>query len=166
MTPPAELSASRLAQRTIEAFRERGWTLALAESCTGGLVSSWLTAIPGSSVVFLGAVVPYADLAKYELLDVPPGLVATHGAVSAQVAEAMAHGVRQRLNSSVAAAVTGIAGPGGSRPGKPVGLTHVAICDSNGRTRSAEHRWQGGRDENRRRSAEAVLTALLELASD
>jgi competence/damage-inducible protein CinA-like protein len=117
-------------ERTVEALvldacRERGLTLATAESSTGGLVAARLTSVPGSSDVFLGAVVAYADEVKARELDVPAEMLERHGAVSAETAAAMAEGARARLGADVAVAVTGIAGPGGGTPEKPVGLVYL-----------------------------------------
>jgi nicotinamide-nucleotide amidase len=110
------------------ACRARGLTLATAESCTGGLVAARLTSVPGSSDVVLGGVVSYANEVKVAELGVPPALLETKGAVSAETAEAMARGVRARLGADVGVAVTGIAGPDGGTPEKPVGL--VFLCAS------------------------------------
>jgi nicotinamide-nucleotide amidase len=112
-------------EHVLELCRARGLTLATAESCTGGLVAARLTSVPGSSDVVLGGVVAYADEVKREELAVPAELLAEHGAVSAEVAEAMARGARTRLGADVAIAVTGIAGPGGGSPQKPVGLVYL-----------------------------------------
>ena len=109
----------------LDACRERGLTLATAESSTGGLVAARLTSVPGSSDVFLGAVVAYADEVKARELDVPAEMLERHGAVSAEAAAAMAEGARARLGADVAVAVTGIAGPGGGTPEKPVGLVYL-----------------------------------------
>jgi nicotinamide-nucleotide amidase len=109
----------------LEACRERGLTLATAESSTGGLVAARLTSVPGSSDVFLGAVVAYADEVKARELDVPAEMLERHGAVSAEAAAAMAEGARARLGADVAVAVTGIAGPGGGTAEKPVGLVYL-----------------------------------------
>ena len=109
----------------LEACRERGLTLATAESSTGGLVAARLTSVPGSSDVFLGAVVAYADEVKARELDVPEEMLERHGAVSAEAAAAMAGGARVRLGADVAVAVTGIAGPGGGTAVKPVGLVYL-----------------------------------------
>ena len=103
----------------------RGLRLATAESCTGGLVAARLTDVPGSSASFVGGVVAYADEVKRSELDVPEELLAEHGAVSAEVAAAMAEGVRRRLGADVAVAVTGVAGPGGGTAEKPVGRVYL-----------------------------------------
>src|SRR6185312_14735343 len=100
----------------LDACRERGLTLATAESCTGGLVAARLTSVPGSSDVFLGAVVAYADEVKARELGVPADVLGQHGAVSADSAAAMAAGARSRLGADVAVSVTGVAGPGGGTP--------------------------------------------------
>jgi nicotinamide-nucleotide amidase len=112
----------------LAACRARGLTLATAESCTGGLVAGRLTAVPGSSEVFRGAVVAYADEVKETELGVPAGVLAAHGAVSAETASAMAQGARSRLRADVAVSVTGIAGPGGGTPEKPVGLVYLCAA--------------------------------------
>jgi len=131
---------------------ERGQTLALAESCTGGLAAELITRIAGSSRYFLGGVVAYANSAKTELLGVPAQLIAEHGAVSAQVARAMAEGVRQRLGADLGLAFTGIAGPAGGTPEKPVGLVHWALASAAG-TQLGERVFIGGRLDIRRRAA-------------
>jgi len=128
---PAELFARdgrTVAELVLERCRDLGLTLATAESCTGGLVATELTEISGSSDVFLGSVVAYANLVKAEELGVPEALLAEHGAVSAEVARAMADGARARLGADVAVAVTGVAGPGGGTAEKPVGLVYVAVA--------------------------------------
>jgi nicotinamide-nucleotide amidase len=112
-------------EHVLELCRERGLTIATAESCTGGLVAARLTSVPGSSDVFLGAVVAYADEVKARELDVPAEVLERHGAVSAEAAAAMAAGVRVRLGADVAVSVTGLAGPGGGTPEKPVGLVYL-----------------------------------------
>jgi PncC family amidohydrolase len=150
-----------LAQRVLDAGRRRRLTLATAESCTGGLIGHVLTEVPGSSHVFRGGVVSYGDRAKADVLGVPPATLAAHGAVSAQVAVAMAEGARSRFETDVAMAVTGIAGPSGGSAGKPVGLTYVAVADAAGHdVRRAV--WSGDRSANKRESAAAALTMLLE----
>jgi nicotinamide-nucleotide amidase len=112
--------------------RARGLSLATAESCTGGLVASRLTSIPGSSDVFRGAVVSYADEVKERELGVPAELLVRHGAVSAETAGAMARGVRERLGVDVAVSVTGVAGPGGGTADKPVGLVYLHAVSPDG----------------------------------
>ena len=116
----------------LDLCRTRGLTLATAESCTGGLVAARLTGVPGSSAVFRGGVVAYADELKERELGVPAALLAEHGAVSAEVALAMAQGARERLGVDVAVSVTGIAGPDGGSEEKPVGLVHFAAAGPDG----------------------------------
>ena len=149
-----------LAERLQAASLAGRATVALAESCTGGMVAAALTAVPGSSGYFLGGVVSYADEAKRDLLGVDAAVLAAHGAVSAQVARAMAEGARARFGASVAAAVTGIAGPDGGSDEKPVGLTYVAVEDDAG-VDVRRVVWPGDRAANRLDSAVAVLEALL-----
>jgi nicotinamide-nucleotide amidase len=116
-----------VAELVLETSRAAHLTLATAESCTGGLVAAALTEIPGASDVFLGSVVAYSDEVKRTELDVPADVLERHGAVSAETAEAMAAGVRRRLEADLGVAVTGIAGPGGGTPEKPVGLIHLHV---------------------------------------
>jgi PncC family amidohydrolase len=153
-----------LAERLQGICLGRGLTVALAESCTGGLVAAALTEIPGSSGYFTGGVVSYADAAKASLLGVTEASLTAHGAVSAQVARAMATGVRERLATSLAASVTGIAGPdGGGTAEKPIGLTYVGVADDRG-TDVRRFTWTGDRDVNRHESARAALELLIERA--
>lgn len=136
----------------------RHLTVATAESCTGGLVAETITAVPGSSAYFVGGVVSYADAVKRDLLDVADAALAAHGAVSAQVAKAMATGCRTRLGVDLAVSITGIAGPDGGSESKPVGLTYVGLATpgSNGATGSAEvHRFVFGGDRAAIRAAAA-----------
>jgi nicotinamide-nucleotide amidase len=116
-----------------EALADRRWTVATAESCTGGLLAARLTARPGASAVVLGGLAAYADAAKQALLDVPAGLLAAHGAVSPEVAAAMAEGARRRFDADVGIGVTGIAGPGGGTEAKPVGTVHLCAVGPAGR---------------------------------
>jgi PncC family amidohydrolase len=153
-----------LAERLQAICLGRGLTVAVAESCTGGLIADAITDIPGSSGYFLGGIVSYADTAKASLLGVPAEVIASHGAVSAQVGRAMAVGVRERFAADLAAAVTGVAGPDGGSEAKPVGLTYVAVAAAQG----ADVRrfvWNGDRTANKEASAGAVLEILLEWAS-
>lgn len=127
MTDPAD-SAARL----VTAAARAGWRIGVAESCTGGLVASRIVAVPGASAVFAGGVVAYEDRAKTEALGVPADLIRRCGAVSAEVASAMAGGLRARWGLDAAVATTGIAGPGGGTPDKPVGLVFVAVATARG----------------------------------
>jgi nicotinamide-nucleotide amidase len=145
-----------VAALVLDACRGRGLTLATAESCTGGMVAERLTAIPGSSDVFLGSVVAYSDAVKERELAVPAAVLAEHGAVSAEAAATMAAGARERLGADVAVAVTGIAGPGGGTDEKPVGLVYVHAAAPDG-DRAADFQFPGDRDSIRRR---ATVTAL------
>lgn len=154
-----------LAQRLQEMCLGHGWTVATAESCTGGLVGHLLTEVPGSSGYVLGAIVAYADEVKASLLGVPGETLQAHGAVSAQVALAMASGVRRAIGSDIGVSVTGIAGPDGGSETKPVGLTYVGIAgprDSEVR----RHVWTGDRHENKVRSARAALELALEVLGE
>jgi nicotinamide-nucleotide amidase len=149
-----------LAGVVLEAARARGVTLATAESCTGGLVGGRLTAIPGSSDVYLGGVVCYADELKTALLGVEPSLLQTHGAVSEPVALAMARGAIERLGAGAAVSVTGIAGPGGGSEEKPVGTIWLGLA-AGGRAEARHVRLVGDRQEIRARAAQAALHLLL-----
>jgi nicotinamide-nucleotide amidase len=138
------------------ACRKRGWTLATAESSTGGLVAARLTSVPGSSDVFLGAVVAYANVVKAQELDVPVDVLERHGAVSAEAAAAMAAGARARLGADVAVAVTGIAGPGGGSDEKPVGLVYLNAQSPEGGS-ARELNLPGTREAVRGRATAAAL---------
>jgi nicotinamide-nucleotide amidase len=117
-----------LARRVLDQARDAGLRLATAESCTGGLIAAALTAIPGSSDVYDRGFVTYSDAAKTRMLGVPQALLDAHGAVSEAVAVAMAEGALKASNAGLAVSVTGIAGPGGGTPAKPVGLVHFALA--------------------------------------
>jgi len=145
-----------VAEIVLELCRLKGLRLATAESCTGGLVAARLTDVPGSSDVFAGAVVAYANDVKTAQLGVPTELIDAHGAVSAEVAEAMARGVRERLGVEVGIAVTGVAGPGGGTDTKPVGLVHVHVSTPDG-SRGREFSLPADRDTVRSRAAVAAL---------
>lgn len=140
-----------------------GIRVAVAESCTGGRVGDALTDVAGSSGYVAGGIIAYEDRAKAALLAVPGETLARHGAVSAQVALAMAEGARARLAADLAVAVTGIAGPGGAAAGKPVGLTYVATSDAAGGV-VRRYTWDGDREANKRSSARAALDLLLDRA--
>jgi nicotinamide-nucleotide amidase len=145
-----------VAEIVLDECRGRGLTLATAESCTGGLVAELLTAIPGSSDVFLGSVVAYSNSVKIEQLGVPAALIEEHGAVSAQVARAMADGARERLGADIAVADTGIAGPGGGTPEKPVGTVYIDARGPDGGS-GIHFALPGDRGVVRRRAAVAAL---------
>jgi competence/damage-inducible protein CinA-like protein len=144
------------AELVLSMLRERGLTLATAESCTGGLVAGRVTDVPGSSDVFLGAVVAYADEVKASELGVPEELLRTHGAVSPEVAEAMARGARERLGADVAVSVTGIAGPSGGSEEKPVGLVYLHASGPMGE-KARHFDFPGDRATIRGRSTVAAL---------
>ena len=156
-------------ERPVEALvldlcRARDWSLGTAESCTGGLVAGRLTSVPGSSEVFVGAVVAYADGVKEGELGVPAQTLAEHGAVSAQTAAAMAAGVRKRLGVDVGVAVTGIAGPGGGTPEKPVGLVYLHAETPDG-SHGVEFNFPSDRDTIRARATAAALHLTRRLLS-
>ena len=153
-----------LAADVLEACRPRGELLATAESCTGGLVAGALTAVPGSSDVFERGFVTYSNTAKSEMLGVPFWLIEKHGAVSEDVARAMAGGALTHSRASLAVAVTGIAGPGGGTAEKPIGLVHFAAGRADGPMHhEAVVFGDLGRAEVRRRSVERALTLLRSL---
>jgi PncC family amidohydrolase len=151
--------AVRLGVRCVEG----GLTLATAESCTGGLVAHLITEVPGSSAYLRGGIVAYSDEVKRAELGVPANVLAAHGAVSAQVAVAMAEGVRARLGTDLGVGVTGVAGPDGGSEAKPVGLVYVAVA-GRGPAEVRRFHWPGDRSENKRLSAGAALELLLECA--
>lgn len=164
MAPPTDQELVALAHRLAAACREARIRLATAESCTGGLVGHLITEVGGSSDYFVGALVTYANEAKITLADVPESVLDAHGAVSAQVAKAMAEGTRRRLAVDVAVAVTGVAGPDGGSAAKPVGLTYVAIADADGDD-VRRFVWDSDRAGNKRLSAAAALELVIERLS-
>ncbi len=157
MPPDPEIFA--LAQQVGERLRRQGRSLAVAESCTGGLLGAALTDVPGSSAYFLGGVISYADRVKVQQLQVPDATLRQYGAVSEQTAAAMATGVRQLLHAELGVSITGVAGPD-AEGGKPVGLTFIGIAAE----ASTTHRfqWTGDRWDNRRRSVIAALELLVQ----
>jgi nicotinamide-nucleotide amidase len=146
--------------------RAKGLTLATAESCTGGMVAARLTSVAGSSDVFTGAVVSYADDVKVSELGVPEELIRAHGAVSPEVARAMAQGARERLGVDVAVSVTGIAGPGGATPEKPVGLVYTHAVGPGGAERAGELNFPGDRATIRVRATVAALHLVRKLVAN
>lgn len=146
----------QLQHAVFELLRERQRTLASAESCTGGLIGHLLTEVAGISQFYLGGVVAYSNQAKVALLEVPADLIERHGAVSPEVAEAMAIGCRHRFGADIGLATTGIAGPGGGTPEKPVGLVYCAIAYPEG-TKIARFQWGADRSSTKLRSAKMTL---------
>lgn len=141
------------------ALRAGGMTLATAESCTGGMIGGMITETPGASEYFLGGIIAYANSAKTTILNIPPEVIETHGAVSEQVASAMADGARARFGSDFALGVTGIAGPAGGSPEKPVGLVYIALTGADG-TEVHRHVFSGNRGAVRKRAAFAAINHL------
>ena len=144
-----------------EILRARNLKLVAAESCTGGLISSRITDVPGSSEYFLGSIVSYAYELKVSLVAVRWETLNTFGAVSRETVLEMAHGVRKRLDADIAISVSGIAGPGGGSPEKPVGTTWVGLAAPDGEWAKL-FQFSGSREENKSASATAALETLLE----
>ena len=161
--PTLDELVARMAKLQPKLLR-RKITVATAESCTGGLLGEVLTAHGGSSDVYSGGAVVYSNEAKTILAGVPPQLIASHGAVSPVVAGALARGARMSLGSKVGLGVTGIAGPGGATPGKPVGLVYVAI-DSDKHSTVRKNTWSFDRTGNRLASVGVALDLLEELVA-
>jgi PncC family amidohydrolase len=155
--PLVELAARLQARCLVQ-----GLTVATAESCTGGLVAHLLTEVPGSSGYVRGGIVAYANAVKQAELGVPEAVLEAHGAVSAQVAVAMAEGARRRLGTDLGVGVTGVAGPDGGTEAKPVGLVYVAVAGpGEAPVDVRRYLWAGDRSQNKRDSAEAALEMLL-----
>jgi len=154
----------RLQQQLATILTDRKLTLATAESCTGGALSHVLTDMPGASAYFLGGVIAYHNDVKRALLGVPEKILASHGAVSLQTALAMAEGCRERFDSDIAISITGVAGPTGGSPGKPVGLVYMAVSTRR-QTEGVEHRFSGDRVEVRRQAVSAAIEMVLRTVS-
>jgi len=152
-----------------DALRRRGWRLASAESCTGGLIAAACTAVPGSSDWFERGFVSYSNAAKSEMLGVDAGLIAAHGAVSEAVVRAMAEAAVQRAGVDLSVAVTGIAGPGGATPGKPVGTVWLGLAwrDAAGSVQVQAERlqWAGDRAAVREQTVRLALRRLRDAAT-
>ncbi|MFC0242819.1 CinA family protein [Rhodopseudomonas telluris] len=158
-------NARTLARALLDLCRSRKLMIATAESCTGGLVAGALTDIPGSSDVIDRGFVTYSNAAKHDLLGVETATLNTFGAVSKETAIAMAVGALEEADVDLAVSITGIAGPGGATPNKPVGLVHFAVAARDGRITHREHRFGAiGRSNVRQRSVVEALRMLLELA--
>jgi PncC family amidohydrolase len=154
-----------LEERLATALVEQNLTLATAESCTGGGLSHLLTAIPGASAFFIGGIIAYQNNIKVDLLGVPQRTLADYGAVSSPTAAAMAEGCRDRFSTDIAVSITGIAGPSGGSPEKPVGLVFLAVA-SDQRTRIAEYNFPGNREQVRNQAIAAALELILEAIAD
>lgn len=157
----SDMPLQALASNLVDRCRTARLTLATAESCTGGLIATAITAVPGCSDVFERGFVTYANRAKAELLGVPEEMLTVFGAVSEPVARAMAEGALARAPVKLAVAVTGIAGPSGGSESKPVGLVHIAAALTNGQTRHERHIIYGNRDAIRTGAAAAALQLAL-----
>ena len=149
-----------LAERVGKLLKERHWTVSTAESCTGGMLSGTLTAVPGISEVYEGSVVAYQNRVKEELLQVPHEILVRHGAVSTECAAAMAEGARSLLKTDFALSTTGIAGPGGRTPEKPVGTVCFGIAAA-GSVRSVRKHFEGDREAVRIQSVRTALELLM-----
>ena len=141
-------------------LREKGMRIAVAESCTGGLIGARITDVAGSSDYFEAGLVTYSNRAKERFLSVPHEVIAAKGSVSREVAEAMARGVRAATGADVGVAVTGIAGPGGGTPEKPVGLVYIGLATHEA-TVAREYRFEGDRAAVRHRTSDAALSLAL-----
>lgn len=154
-TPPS------MEEKIATHFIQAGMTLATAESCTGGLIAHRLTNVSGASAFFLGAVVAYHNSVKHALLGVPEDVLAAHGAVSEETARDMAEGVRRLVGATYGLAVTGVAGPSGGSPEKPVGLVYLAVAREDG-TAVIRRQFSGTREEIKAQTAETAIKLLLE----
>jgi PncC family amidohydrolase len=155
-----------LAERLGVALTERHWTIATVESCTGGGLAYRITTVPGASAYYLGSIVAYANRVKADLVGVAPAIFDAHGAVSAEAAEAMSVNGRTRLGADLCLAITGIAGPGGATPGKPVGTVFISVSGPT-ETRTVRFHLAGDRQEIRQRAVDAAMEVALDhLAGD
>jgi PncC family amidohydrolase len=165
--PPSDDDLDAAARRLGRQLVKRGWQMASAESCTGGLVGHVITQVPRSSDHYLGGIVSYSNAVKEDLLDVRADLIERVGAVSAEVAEAMTTGALARFPvARLAVAVTGIAGPDGGSEEKPVGLTYVAAAIRDGAAVVERHAWPHDRDGNKRASALAAIELAIRVTSE
>lgn len=167
MAAKAAVPARSVGKQIIDLLTERKQTLVTAESCTGGMIAAALTDVPGASAAFYGGYITYANAAKSKMIQVQPRLIRDYGAVSNQVARAMADGARNTARADFAVAVTGIAGPDGGTEKKPVGLVYIAVS-SELATVVIEHRFGDiGRDAIRKATVEAALDLVMQvLTSD
>ena len=152
-------SGEALEEVVARVLTENHATVAVAESCTGGMLAERLTNVPGSSSYFLGGVICYSNELKTSLVGVPPAMIEAKGAVSSEVALALADGIRKRTGATIGVGVTGISGPGGGTPEKPVGLVHIGLADEHG-PRERAYRFPGDRERIRQYAAQAALDAV------
>lgn len=161
----AEPLEPNLGKRIIDLLRDTNKTIVTAESCTGGMIAAALTDVPGASAAVYGGYITYSNVAKSRMIQVPPRLIHDYGAVSNQVARAMADGARNTARVDIAVSATGIAGPDGGSEKKPVGLVYVAVSTDLA-TVVIEHRFGDiGRDEVRKATVEAALELVLQVMS-
>ena len=146
-------------EKIVDKLKEKGWHLTCAESCTGGMIASMLVDVSGVSAVYEEGYVTYSNTAKHKLLGVSEETMQTYGAVSRQVAEQMAQGAARQASAQAAIAVTGIAGPEGGTPSKPVGLVYIS-CFVEGKVTVTEHHFTGSRMEIRKQTAREALSQL------
>jgi len=163
MARVSDTELNELAAELGEKLRARGWMLATAESCTGGWVGQLITALPGSSLWYERGFITYANIAKQEMLGVPAETLETYGAVSEETASAMAAGALKHSHAQATLAISGIAGPGGGTPQKPVGLVCYGWALSDGTLLSSTCRLDGDREEIRSRAVAAALRGLIDL---
>ncbi len=156
--------ASGLAQKIIEAYGAKKQKIVTAESCTGGMIAASLTDVPGSSAVFERGFITYSNEAKVELLGVLPDTISVYGAVSAETAEAMAQGALEYSHADVAISVTGIAGPTGALPDKPVGLVYIGVATRTGANFHCRFEFTGDRSEIRSEARKEALNLLHSMA--
>jgi nicotinamide-nucleotide amidase len=161
MTSPFPPQVQQAAAALLDAARTRKMTVSSAESCTGGLIGASITEIPGSSDVYDRGYITYSYASKTDLLGIKPETLTTHGAVSAEVAAEMAAGVLKASGADVTVAVTGIAGPGGATPGKPVGLVYIAIASKKNGIRTVKNNFDGDRNSVRMQTVEKALNEAL-----
>jgi len=157
------MKEQKLEMRILELCRLKSWKLAVAESCTGGLIAARLTSVPGSSSYFTGGIIAYSNDLKVNLLNVPPVLLDSEGAVSGSVAQAMARGAAAATSADCGISVTGVAGPEGGTPEKPVGTVWVGIALPSD-TVSRLFNFDGNRDEVRAQAVRAAMELFLEIA--
>jgi PncC family amidohydrolase len=166
VSPHNDAATQQAATRLVEVLAKRGHTLAVAESCTGGLLGATITAVPGASKGFLGGVLAYSDESKHHALGVAKAKLAKFGSVSGAIVEAMAHGVRDSFHSDIAMAVSGIAGPDGGTPGKPVGTVWLAVLGPGALIDVHRVHIDGDRDQVRREAVAEAIGMALELLEE